>query len=680
MAAAAARLEELTAAAPDHESTGRGLFFLGIARAELGDVPGAIAAYEQCEQWHRRGGHAAPLAVSENLAVAHATAARHHTASVYAERWASAAASAEQRREASSVLGSALLWAGSAEQGDAAYARALLHAEEAAARERPDAAARKRAQILFDWAQERELFGVVAGGGAGWLACNRSRTAAAVAASLAARELTDAVSPDELVDACATPSVMAERGWAHYEGYIRPQFEQARRAAVAGWPGCSGAGRLFSPVAADASAAAESCAAWDSEAGCGSGGSSSSNSNSKHAEEDRWHAARTSGGEPIDGVTVKLLAPGGERYGAPLPLLLRTVGYTYPPQHYTARAVVAVAAANATLCGNEGLVVTGDGCTALEPAYAWHLPYHENLCPPARRSVRGAAKPRHIPGDAVSLAVPFPANFYSFLIDAVPRLLLALSEAPAATVLVPSDKRRMKPFMKDLLVKVLRLPMARLVPYPIRPSTEEVPLWTRRVTARRIMAIDWRKVSGDIRNDTFLLPPPFALRRAREQLQPLAERCAGEVVSAPPAEGGPWVLWIMRAVATTRRVAGERALLRQLAAELRPLGWGLRAFPDSPVPPMRCAIHLFQGSAIIAGLHGSGMANLLFARPGTAVIEVGLPEPHSQYAAHLCAALRLRHALIMLSGRSLHQRLYVDVPGADLVALIRETALRLRHR
>eukprot|EP01065_Artemidia_motanka_P000233 TRINITY_DN10096_c0_g1_i2.p1 TRINITY_DN10096_c0_g1~~TRINITY_DN10096_c0_g1_i2.p1 ORF type:complete len:636 (+),score=181.45 TRINITY_DN10096_c0_g1_i2:111-2018(+) len=594
-----AAFSALTSAAEScRESTGKAMFYAGVAASALGDSAAAVEAYETSAAWHLETGLATPLSVYENLAVAHTSAGRHLTASVYARRWAAAAKTDPQRAAAMVALGSALLWAGDTDGGDDAYAAAvaLLRGSDSLAR------------VYFEWAQERELFGHVPA--EGWLSCNATLPLPDVADRLTRLDPSECSSPASWLRRCTSGG---GGGHGHYERYVRPMFDKAMKAALQSWPGCSGGGGLVDP-------------------------------------------------ETLP--SAEVLDAGGERYGWELPLLHRSDGYTYPTQRYVSRRTFVVRVRDAVLCGNEAAITLPGGCSALAQSYGRHLPYHENLC-----RAGGSAR-RAVEGQAVSIAVPFPANYYSFVVDALPRLLLALSEAPGAAVLVPTDGGQMKPFMRHALTRMLRVPDSRLIPYPILPPSNRKRLASARVRVGELVHVDWAR-AGDPRNDSFLLPPPFALRRARAVMQALAEPCAGQWPS------GRYLLWIARTAASSRRVANERRVLRQLSAALAAQKWHLRVFGDSPPPDLGCAVKLFQGAGIVAGMHGSGMANLLFASPGAVVVEIGLPEPHSQYAAHLSAALGLRYTLLPLSGRGLHQRLYVTIPEAELVELAGRLAAAL---
>jgi capsular polysaccharide biosynthesis protein len=76
----------------------------------------------------------------------------------------------------------------------------------------------------------------------------------------------------------------------------------------------------------------------------------------------------------------------------------------------------------------------------------------------------------------------------------------------------------------------------------------------------------------------------------------------------------PERIYISRALAQRRHVANESALMAALAergftsVQLERLSWAEQ-------------ITLFRGAKIVVAPHGAGLANLIFSRPGTRVIE-----------------------------------------------------------
>merc|ERR1712118_577793 len=119
------------------------------------------------------------------------------------------------------------------------------------------------------------------------------------------------------------------------------------------------------------------------------------------------------------------------------------------------------------------------------------------------------------------------------------------------------------------------------------------------------------------------------------------------------------LLWIARRTTTSRRAGNEAELmdaLRQVLAERSESLWTVDVFSDDPRPPgARETVRMFHRADIVVGVHGSGQANLIFCRKGTGVVDINLPEPHSQYLAHNSYAIGLEYRLVTLSGTGLHQ-------------------------
>ena len=77
------------------------------------------------------------------------------------------------------------------------------------------------------------------------------------------------------------------------------------------------------------------------------------------------------------------------------------------------------------------------------------------------------------------------------------------------------------------------------------------------------------------------------------------------------------------------------------------------------------------------GVHGAGWANLIFAGPGTYVVEMVLAEPHAIYAAHLAYALEQRYFWLPLQGVGLHSAPTVVAPVARLRRVLREIVIEI---
>ncbi|CAE7761503.1 unnamed protein product, partial [Symbiodinium sp. CCMP2456] len=349
-----------------------------------------------------------------------------------------------------------------------------------------------------------------------------------------------------------------------------------------------------------------------------------------------------------------LLSSGGNVYGQRLP---HTLGgrFSWAGQRYVERSVRLSTLTDVMLSGNEGVITKR--CQIFVPYYDKQVPWHENLPTPAV-----PAEPVRWLPVALWLLVMFPANFFSFLVDELARLAVWLTvRQQRIPLLVPADRGQLKPFMYDWLTL---LGGFEVIPYDVRPHfMGPARVAEPRFLVHQLHMVDWQDAPGSSRReDVFLLPPRWALQRLRD----LATwRVFGS--SPPPATPGKKkLLWIQRAVATTRRVANEAELLHAMMGLLGD-GWALQIFSDSPLPTARETVELFRSADIVVGVHGSGQANVVFCRPGTGIIDINLPEPHSQYTAHNSYALGFHYRLVMLQGVGLHQSLNITMPVRDVL-------------
>lgn len=434
----------------------------------------------------------------------------------------------------------------------------------------------------------------------------------------------------------------------HYLRQIAPLFTGAQEAAFKAWRGI----RL--------PCAAASCAATPGVV-CPSG------------------ARALYGWESREGTVVEEVSAGGEVYGQQTP---HTFGgpFTWAGQRYMERGVRVVSLQDVVVSGNEGIITRG--CDVFVPYYNVQVPWHENLpsdVPP------GESLPQL--REALWLLVMYPANFFSFLVDELARLAVWLTtRRHRVPLLVPADRGNLKPFMHDWFTLFGGF---EIITYDIRPhfmgaATVAAP----RFLVQELHIVDWTDPPGSSRRgDVFLLPPRWALLKLRSLAVGLSSG-AWSPALASHSEGSaeaedaanehhrekPVLLWIERAVATTRRTGNKEALMQALRLTLDALpgpSWEIRAFSDDPTPAAHKVVEMFQSASIVAGIHGSGQANLIFCRPGTGIIDINLPEPHSQYTSHNSYALGLRYRLVMLRGTALHQALNITVPIDDVIEALR---------
>jgi Glycosyltransferase 61 len=124
-------------------------------------------------------------------------------------------------------------------------------------------------------------------------------------------------------------------------------------------------------------------------------------------------------------------------------------------------------------------------------------------------------------------------------------------------------------------------------------------------------------------------------------------------------------LWLTRQDATLRRMVNEDEIL----AALVPLGFERLSLGDLSVPAQAAA---FAEADIICGPHGAAFANLVFCRPGTAVVEI-MPgrAGHLGFYPEIAAALGLRHLRLAAEPRPTPQQLATEtVQNFDMAAAV----------
>lgn len=84
------------------------------------------------------------------------------------------------------------------------------------------------------------------------------------------------------------------------------------------------------------------------------------------------------------------------------------------------------------------------------------------------------------------------------------------------------------------------------------------------------------------------------------------------------------------------------ALAESVQRIARKHGFVLKLFSDDEPPPIKEVMTLFYSARVIVSTHGEGLANMIFSRPGTHVIEGVCPPPHTS-VRYLVTACRLGH-------------------------------------
>jgi hypothetical protein len=122
-------------------------------------------------------------------------------------------------------------------------------------------------------------------------------------------------------------------------------------------------------------------------------------------------------------------------------------------------------------------------------------------------------------------------------------------------------------------------------------------------------------------------------------------------------------LYISRELQKHRRTLNERALLEAL----RHYGFE-KVLPETL--PMREQVRLFASAEAVIGTHGAGLTNLLFCRPGAAVIELGSSDNLPPLFVGLSKQMGLAHRFVAGGPRGLYGAF--SVAPERLVAAVHE--------
>jgi len=163
--------------------------------------------------------------------------------------------------------------------------------------------------------------------------------------------------------------------------------------------------------------------------------------------------------------------------------------------------------------------------------------------------------------------------------------------------------------------------------------------------------------------DEVLVPTPIArITPPREALDSLRVALG---VHDLPAEQRNTILYVSRSAEPTRAVANEAAVLRAISS----------AFPSHPLVVFNGtvgpedAIKLFQRARVVIGPHGAGLSHILFAAPGTAVVEfIFMADPPLMFW-HAASALKQEYWMLPIP-QSYYMQPAMLVPEGEVVDIL----------
>lgn len=205
-----------------------------------------------------------------------------------------------------------------------------------------------------------------------------------------------------------------------------------------------------------------------------------------------------------------------------------------------------------------------------------------------------------------ALLVGGERNYYHWLIDSLPRLLLARKYGllEGWRVLVNDD---LAPFQLDSL-RLLGIPDERLV--PVRPHE----------------AVQADSVCVPTLLTTFTAVHPLVRTLLHDALPPKTAGCGRRI-------------YLSRQDAATRRLVNEEDFVRLLAR----FGF-VRLLPSQM--SVQQQVDACAGADVVVAAHGAALANTLYCRPGTRVIELFSPVHASTFFVMLSKMCGLPHALV----------------------------------
>lgn len=103
----------------------------------------------------------------------------------------------------------------------------------------------------------------------------------------------------------------------------------------------------------------------------------------------------------------------------------------------------------------------------------------------------------------------------------------------------------------------------------------------------------------------------------------------------------------------SRRIVNEEDVVRELRQVAERDGLDFVVFRGDS--SLKETIHLFSEAKVVVGAHGGGLANIVFCKPGTVVVEIGMQETEFAEYKYISQVLKFRHANYVLDGFSMFE-------------------------
>lgn len=301
----------------------------------------------------------------------------------------------------------------------------------------------------------------------------------------------------------------------------------------------------------------------------------------------------------------------------------------YAGEHYPVPSVALVELADALLYTPSGIAITRDGAVLRDSTVTFddfaHLPE--------------GASPENaplIPGNCLSLLSLWDWNYAHWLMDGLPRLPLLQECPPDTKVLLRANPQS---FQRQSL-ELLGLPASRIVEVDA-PFVRVERLWASRSSG----------VTG--------IPHLALLEKLRTGLLAAAD------IKAHATERR---VFISRSK-TRSRSSSQRRILNQPEVERVLQKHGFETVHPETLPFVE-QVRLFAGVSAMAGAHGAGSYNLLFAPAGTPVIELYNHSYWEHAACRISGMLGLPHFHLFSENADAERNFEVDVARLEKLLAI----------
>jgi hypothetical protein len=271
--------------------------------------------------------------------------------------------------------------------------------------------------------------------------------------------------------------------------------------------------------------------------------------------------------------------------------------------HHDGRPTFVLTMPRGRVAGCFGSVITPDDGLLTEASFGFVDDDRHH--PVRRRFTLGPLE--HLDGTAATVAFGHADAYFHWLFDVLPRLEILR--------LAGWDETR----WDHLVVNAAGAAYERETLHRFGVPTERIRVVDdgTQLVADRLVVPSTVGVSGKV--------PVWASQLLRDRLLPPA-----------PSAGPPLRLYISRSDTQQRRLDDEESLL----AMLEPMGINCITLSGRPLEEQ---IELFSRAEIVIGPHGGGLSNLVWCRPGTAVVELYADDYVNPVFWRLSQNLGLRH-------------------------------------